>query len=98
MFFTSLPVGNDPANGGALIVNLSENEYLVTAYKARVEFKPSAEIKNSKYMIERVEEGHYENGKWIMERVWNGDQTDWGLNFGKSSHVLKVKLATYEIR
>jgi beta-galactosidase GanA len=97
MFFTALPTGNDVASGGALIAQLSENEYLVTAFKARVEFKPSSEIKDSKYMIERVEEGHYENGKWIMERVWNGDQTDWGLNFGKRPHVLKVRMATYKI-
>ncbi|RYY74853.1 MAG: beta-galactosidase [Gammaproteobacteria bacterium] len=96
MFFTSPPVGNDTASGGALIAQLSENEYLVTAYKARVDFKPSAEIKGLKYMIERVEEGRYDNGKWIMERVWNGDQTDWGLNFGKRVHVLKVKMATYK--
>jgi len=97
MFFTSPPTGNDPASGGALIAQLGEDEYLVTAYKARVEFKPSTEIKDSKYMVERVEEGHYENGKWIMERVWNGDQTDWGLNFGKSPHVLRVIMATYKI-
>lgn len=96
MFFTSPPVGNDVASGGALIAQLSENEYLVTAFKARVEFKPSAEIKDSKFMIERVEEGHYENGKWVMERVWNGDQTDWGLNFAKRPHVLKVRMATYK--
>ncbi|RYE55576.1 MAG: hypothetical protein EOP48_09920 [Sphingobacteriales bacterium] len=96
MFFTSLPVGNDIASGGALIAQLSENEYLVTAFKARVEFKPSAEIKDSKYMIDRIEEGHYEKGKWVMERVWNGDQTDWGLNFAKRPHVLKVRMATYK--
>lgn len=96
MFFTSPPVGNDVASGGALIAQLGENEYLITAFKARVEFKPSAEIKDSKYMIERVEEGHFENGKWVMERVWNGDQTDWGLNFAKRPHVLKVRLATYK--
>lgn len=96
MFFTAPPTGNDVASGGALIAQLSENEYLVTAFKARVEFKPSAEIKDSKYMIERVEEGHYEKGKWVMERVWNGDQTDWGLNFGKRPHVLKIRMATYK--
>ncbi len=96
MFFTSPPVGNDVASGGALIAQLSENEYLVTAYKARVEFKPSTEIKDAKYMIDRVEEGHYEKGEWIMERVWNGDQTDWGLNFATRVHWLKVRMATYK--
>ncbi|MES2826219.1 MAG: DUF5597 domain-containing protein [Pseudomonadota bacterium] len=96
MFFTSPPVGNDVASGGALIAQLSENEYLVTAYKARVEFKPSTEIKDAKFMIDRVEEGHYEKGEWIMERVWNGDQTDWGLNFATRVHWLKVRMATYK--
>jgi len=95
MFFTSPPVGNEVASGGALIAQLGEDEYLVTGFKARVEFKPSAEIKNSKTMIERVEEGHYEDGKWVLERVWNGDQTDWGLNFSKRPHVLKIRMATY---
>jgi beta-galactosidase GanA len=98
MFFTSPPVGNDVASGGALIAQLSENEYLVTAYKARVEFKPSAEIKDSKYLIDRIEEGHYEHGKWVVERVWNGDQTDWGLNFAERPHVLRVRMATYNAK
>jgi beta-galactosidase GanA len=96
MFFTAPPKGNDPASGGALIAQLSENEYLVTAFKARVEFKPSDEIKSSKYMIDRIEEGHYEKGEWVMERVWNGDQADWGLNFAERPHLLKVRMATYK--
>lgn len=95
MFYIAPPEGNSPAAGGALIAQLSENEYLVTAHKARVELKPSAELAGKKYMIERVEEGRYENGKWIMERVWNGDQTDWGLNFTARPHLLKIKMASY---
>nr|WP_324258034.1 DUF5597 domain-containing protein [Cellvibrio fontiphilus] len=95
MFWIAPPEGNTPAAGGALVVQLSDNEYLVTAHKARVEFKPSAELINKKYMIDRVEEGRYHNGKWIMSRVWNGDQTDWGLNFSDRPVVLKVKMAAY---
>ena len=95
MFWIAPPEGNTPAAGGALIVQLNDNEYLVTAHKARVEFKPSAELAGKKFMIDRVEEGHFKNGKWIMERVWNGDQTDWGMNFTARSHILKVKMASY---
>jgi beta-galactosidase GanA len=95
MFWIAPPEGNTPAAGGALIVQLSDSEYLVTAHKARVEFKPSAELAGKKFMIDRVEEGHFKNGKWIMERVWNGDQTDWGMNFTARSHILKVKMASY---
>ena len=31
-------------------------------------------------MIVRVEEGHFDKDQWVMDRVWNGDQTDYGLN------------------
>ena len=96
MFWIDPPVGNNPASGGALIAKLSDNEYLVTALRARVSFSPSAEIADKPHMIERVEEGHFENGKWIFERVWNGDQTDWGLNFTSVPHILKVKMASYQ--
>ena len=30
-----------------------------------------------------------------VERVWNGDETDYGLNFTTLPQVLRVKLATY---
>lgn len=97
MFWIEPPKGNTPAAGGALIAQLSEDEYLITAYKARVELKPSKEIADKKYMIVRVEEGHYEQGKWVMQRVWNGDQTDWGLNFSDKPILLRIKMATYEV-
>ena len=48
-----------------------------------------------KMQFARVEEGAYENGEWKFVRVWNGDQTDWGLNFTSVPQVLRVRLATY---
>jgi beta-galactosidase GanA len=101
MFWIAPPEGNSPAAGGALVVKLSDNEFLITAHKARVDFKPSSEIAGKKFMIERVEEGHFSRdkntaGQWIMDRVWNGDQTDWGMNFSDRAVTLKVKMAAYE--
>jgi len=43
----------------------------------------------------RVEEGHYENGVFKFERILNGDQTDYGLQFTSAPEVLHVSLATY---
>jgi hypothetical protein len=43
----------------------------------------------------RVEEGTYENGVFKFLRIWNGDETDWGLRFGGDPVVLRVSLATY---
>jgi hypothetical protein len=42
-----------------------------------------------------VEEGTYQNGVFKFLRIWNGDETDWGLNFGTEPLVLRVSLATY---
>jgi hypothetical protein len=27
-------------------------------------------------------------------RIWNGDQTDWGLNFASTPQVLRVRVGT----
>jgi hypothetical protein len=44
----------------------------------------------------RVEEGRFDaGGRWVMERNWNGDQTDWGLNFTASPVILKVRMGRY---
>jgi hypothetical protein len=41
-----------------------------------------------------VEEGTFENGRWMMKRRWNGDQIDYGLNLTRPV-LLKVRLGTY---
>jgi hypothetical protein len=43
----------------------------------------------------RVEEGTYENDAFKFQRILNGDQTDWGLNFSSEPEVLRVSVATY---
>ena len=43
----------------------------------------------------RVEEGGYEKGTWHPLYIWNGDETDWGLDFSSAPQVLRVSLGTY---
>ena len=43
----------------------------------------------------RVEEGAYDKGKFKPVRIWNGDQTDWALNFTSAPQVLRVSVGTY---
>jgi hypothetical protein len=40
----------------------------------------------------------HQDGRWILHHVWNGDQTDHGLNFTTVPRVLKVKLGSYPVR
>ena len=44
-------------------------------------------------MIARAEEGRFDAaGRWLMERRWNGDQVDYGLNLPAEPVMLKVKM------
>ena len=94
LFGDTDPKGNPTPCGGVLVAELEPNEYLVTGYHARIRFE-RAQQNRAPFMLARVEEGHYEGGKWIFERIWNGDQTDWGLNFTSLPQVLRVRLADY---
>jgi len=96
MFGNPPPGGNDPPAGGAVIAELAPGEYLVAGLHARVTFLPARELGDRQMLLARGEEGRFEEGEWQFERVWNGDQTDWGLNFSGQPHLLKVRLATYE--
>jgi beta-galactosidase GanA len=78
-----------------LIAELGEDEFLVAGYHARVSFDVADPARGAKTQFARVEEGTYENGTWKFLRVWNGDQTDYGLNFTSLPQVLKVRVATY---
>ena len=86
-------VGNPEPTGRVLVAQLNDNQFLVAGYFCRVDFRPAAAEQHRQFL--RVEEGTYENGVFKFLRIWNGDETDWGLNFGAEPLVLRVSLATY---
>ncbi len=90
------PKGNSPADGGALVMGLGQDEYLVAGHHVRVDFKPTF-APDKKRLFLKVEEGNFDaEGKWKMTRIWNGDQTDYGLNLKADENVLlKVRLTTF---
>jgi hypothetical protein len=109
--------GNPKPEGRALVAQLKDNQFLVTGYFCRVDFRPAGteEQRKSQNIVAgtgqnpsalidgkwlhrqflRVEEGKYENGAFKFLRIWNGDETDYGLSFGAEPIVLRVSLATY---
>jgi beta-galactosidase GanA len=91
------PPGNTPPSGGAVIIELGPNDYLVTGNHVRVNFAltDQSDPAARRVTFDRIEEGHFEAGQWVAERRWNGDQVDWGLNFTDLPQILRVRLATY---
>ncbi|MGA9043053.1 MAG: DUF5597 domain-containing protein [Terriglobales bacterium] len=89
------PPGNPEPIGRALVAQLGDSEFLVAGFFCRVDFHLSGSASDKPRQFLRVEEGTYERGTFKPIRIWNGDQTDWGLNFTSAPQVLHVSLGTY---
>jgi beta-galactosidase GanA len=93
---TLRPVGPLGPDGGVLVARLGADEFLVIGHDARISFSSAEKSGGNPMILDRVEQGHYDaQGSWVFERLWNGDQTDYGLNFGSVPQVLHVRLASY---
>ncbi len=89
------PMKGQPV-GGMALAQIGPDEFLVAGSDVRVRFGLASPAAGENSTMVRVEEGTFApDGKWVMARVWNGDQTDYGLNFTSEPRLLKVKLGTY---
>ncbi|HVU17230.1 MAG TPA: DUF5597 domain-containing protein [Candidatus Didemnitutus sp.] len=89
------PKGNPEPIGRVLIAQTGPNDFLVGGYFCRVDFQPADSSAGRQREYRRVTEGVYENDAFRMLRIWNGDQTDYGLNFSSAPQVVQVQLGTY---
>ena len=96
-FYSNKPApGNAKPDGEALIIALAPDEFLVTGVHCRVDFTSLAPAAGPHERLWiSVEQGSYVEGHWRSERIWNGDQTDYGLNFQEQPQIVRVKLATF---
>jgi len=84
------------AQGGVAIAQTGDDEFVIVGQYARVRIEPEAVAGRLGAMIDRVEEGRFDaKGRWIVERHWNGDQVDWGLNLTATPVTLKVRMGRY---
>jgi beta-galactosidase GanA len=82
--------------GGVAVAQLGPDEFLFAGSDVRVRFGLANPDLGEASMLARVEEGTFDgDGRWVMSRVWNGDQTDYGINITAEPVLLKVKLASY---
>jgi len=88
------PKGNPQPTGGAIIAELGPDEFLVGGFFCRVDFVPH-DLGRAQREYVRVEEVQLNDYALQMLRIWNGDETDWGLNFAGTPTWLHVKLGTF---
>jgi beta-galactosidase GanA len=81
--------------GRAVVASLGPNEFLVAGIDCRVQFALPVHSDGKQPQMLKVEEGHYDGTKWMPTRLWNGDETDYGLNFGGKGSLLRVTMGSY---
>ncbi len=86
------PTGNATPIGRAMIAQLAPNQFLVAGYFCRIDFKPLASDQSREFL--QVQQLELRPGL-PLKRIWNGDETDFGLNFSSAPQLLRVSLATY---
>ena len=82
---------------GGLVIALGPDEYLVAGRGVIVTFAPRA-ADGSSVGIASIEEGHYEEGRWLPGRRLNGDESHQGRHLRlvpERFAVQKVKLYRY---
>lgn len=88
--------GSKDHSGRALVAQLGPDEFLVTGIDASVAFHREGKLPGIRMQILSADEGTYVDGAWKSARLWNGDQTDRGLNFSRSKDaVVRIRLGTF---
>jgi hypothetical protein len=93
------PPGTAGGQGRALVAQLGPLEFLVTGFEVSITLQPAAaaggKAPQQQLEILRADEGNYQQGAWKATRIWNGDQTDRGLNFrAHNTEVVRIRLHT----
>jgi hypothetical protein len=85
------PPGTEQPGGGVAIAQIGEDEFLIVGQRTRVRIEPAPG--HGGFML-HAEQGRFDDkGRWQRERVWNGDQVDYGMNLTAEPVMLKVKMA-----
>ena len=90
------PPGTKDVHGAALVAALGPDEFLVTGVDASVSFHAPGGLPGMRMQILSAEEVTYKDGAWVTSRLWNGDETDRGLQFPQDDiAMVRVKLGKF---
>jgi beta-galactosidase GanA len=92
---TDKPDHADKAVGGVAIAQIGDDEFVIIGQYARVRLESTTAGTRGTAAIYNEEGRFTPAGVWQAERNWNGDQSDYGLNFTGKPTVLKVRMGRY---
>lgn len=81
-----------PVSGG-LIIEISENEFILAGIGFTVEFLPKRG-ETTKVSYVRIEEGTFEKDTWVKGRRLNGDEA-WSIGIGTDPSALSIEVYKY---
>lgn len=84
--------GNRDLSGRVLVAEAAPDLFLVTGASANLKFATKLNQRGSVQLI-TVEEGHFEDGRWVRERLLNGDETAFGLVLPAEGRSMMVRVA-----
>ncbi len=90
------PPGTNDAHGVALVAQCGPDEFLVAGLDASVSFHLPGKLPGMRMQILAAQEGSYDHGVWKPKRLWNGDETDRGLQFhADDPAVVRVRVGKF---
>ncbi|RZL56836.1 MAG: hypothetical protein EOP65_07755 [Sphingomonas sp.] len=81
--------GNKDVSGRVIVARAAPDRFLLTGASANVTFAPRLGAAGSVQLV-TVEEGHFDGGRWVRERLLNGDETAFGLILPPEGRSLMV--------
>ena len=92
----SPPPWADQPVGGAAVIQTGPDQFLIAGSHVRMSLGLAEPNDSETGLMVRVEEGTLaDDGSFRFRRTWNGDQTDYGLNFTAQPVLLRVTMGTY---
>ncbi|HEU5080576.1 MAG TPA: DUF5597 domain-containing protein [Opitutaceae bacterium] len=82
--------------GHAVFAQLGENEIIVMASQCQVAFEAAGANKDKSWQFLKVEEGYFENGKFKLVRLRNGDEVGWAtMSFEAQPVLLRITMTSW---
>jgi hypothetical protein len=94
------PPGTKDFHGRALVAQVGPDEFLVTGFDTSVAFHIPGRLPGLRMQILKAEEGRFQedgagDSVWKPLRLWNGDETDRGLNFRKAPTWVRIQVGRF---